>query len=218
MKKKLFGFILVILCCSCDGYYEYSGQVKSKETNAPLPNVKVTFSCYETALTDSLGYFTIETIIPGPAVKKDLLFYKDGYIPYVSYSQNEDIIFLKTQNKTEEIKDISDQKRFNIYRVNMILVSLINIFTLIMVFVLKKIRYKFIWTVAILLSTISVNYSVLSSSLSVDFFKFIIPLKMTCLGTWIIIFIPIGSVIFWGLFFYRVKRNTLNVGLNKSHN
>jgi hypothetical protein len=203
--KKVIPLLSLILLCSCDGYYDYDGYVLSKETLTPLDSVHVIFSCYDTVVTDSNGYFKLQTIIPGPAVDKDLLFIKEGYINSVSYSSEKDTIYLQKQDGLDRTVDLSEKTKKNIYRIDLLIVGVLNIMTLIMIFLLKKIRRKFIWTVAILFTTVEFKYSLLNNSFSFIHLKFIIPLKITCFGTFISVFVPFGTLLFWGIYFFSQK-------------
>lgn len=175
MKKFILLFAFVILLfTSCDRMFVLSGRVVAENTGKGIPYAGIITSEADSIKTDSLGNYYVNHFGPGSQSDKvELLISKKGYeTKYVDLGKGHGFTDLvhklkpSTQQFTPKLPS-SLVKGFYIY--NKYISNIIALFTLLFILI-KRIRYKWLWVLAILFinATLKVNY--IDGGLSLDFF------------------------------------------------
>jgi len=214
MLKRILGLVILsFLLSSYDpAHYYLKGVVVDKTTLIPIDSVRISVREYSTLYTDSLGGFTIEQM--GGGSEFEVLFDRKGYEPNFlnfsnrKYDSDSTTIKLQPTNKVYKPALSQNQLRF-INTLIKIAFSLLNVLTLIFIFVNDKIHLRYVWILGILFLNLIFNllymdYSLLSYE--------IIHAPFFLEGYWnnpysLKIAVPIVSLAFWII--YLTKRSLI---------
>mgnify|MGYP000843671203 FL=1 len=210
MKKQLVYLIaLLLLQTSCDRVFTMSGHVIDELGN-PINNAKIVTSEKETLYSDSLGYFMLNLYGPGSySDKLEVLVTKKGYeTKYFDLSQQKDIHDLSLRMKTSNRELIPSYPKSTVrlfYLINLIITNLFIISTLFFI-LYKKIKYKWIWMLLILVANITIQVNYINGHWNVDIGGLPFYLKHYAYYPFTIkIACPIISIVFWISYIYTQR-------------
>lgn len=228
MVKRILG--LVILSFILSSYdpprYHIGGTIVDQTTSIPIDSALLSLRERTWLYSDSLGKFEFTEM--GGGSDFEMLIERKGYEPkYIEFSvKNNDlentVIKLQPTNKVYKPALSQNQLRF-INTLIKIVFSLLNVFTLIFIFVNDKIRLRYLWISGILFLNLIFNLLYLDYSL-LSYEIIHAPFFLT--GYWnspyaLKIAVPIVSFAFWILYFSKrnlIKEYTLEIRNNsKSH-
>jgi hypothetical protein len=221
MLKRILGLVILsfILSSYDPAHYYLKGVVVDKITLIPIDSVLISVREYSTLYTDSLGGFTIEQM--GGGSDFEVLFERKGYEPKFlnfsnrKYDSDSTTIKLQPTNKVYNPALPRNQLRF-INTLIKIAFSLLNVFTLIFIFVNDKIRWQYFWIIGILFINLIFNLLYLDFNL-IGYEIIHAPFFLT--GYWnnpyaLKIAVPIVSLAFWIIYLTRrslIKEDTLEI-------
>lgn len=221
MLKRILGLVVLsfILSSYDPPHFYVKGVVIDQLSLVPIDSASVSVREYAVLYTDSLGGFIIEQM--GGGSDFELLVEKKGYEPkYLNFSignHNSDstTIQLQPTNKVYKPALSRNQLRF-INSLVKIVFSLLNVFTLIFIFINSGIRWQYIWISGILFINLVFNLLYLDFNL-ISYEIIHAPFFLT--GYWnnpysIKIAVPIISIVFWILYFTKrnlIKEYTLEI-------
>lgn len=228
MVKRILG--LVILSFILSSYdpprYQIGGIIVDQITSIPIDSALLSVRESTWLYSDSLGKFEFAEM--GGGSDFEMLIERKGYEPkYIEFSvKNNDlentVIKLQPTNKVYNPAFSRNQLRF-INTLIKIAFSLLNVFTLIFIFVKDKIRLRYVWILGILFLNLIFNLLYLDYSL-LSYEIIHAPFFLT--SYWnnpysLKIAVPIISIVFWILYFsWRnlIKEDTLEIrNYSKSH-
>jgi len=215
MLKRILG--LVVLSFIISSYdpprFCLKGVVVDKITSVPIDSALISVGEYFTLFTDSFGGFTIDQM--GGSPDFELLIEKKGYEPEIlnfsNRNYNSDSTLIKLQATNTVYKPAFNRNQLRIANsLIKITFSLLNILTLIFIFINSEIRWKYIWITGILF--INLIFNLLYLDFNLTSYEIIhAPFFMT--GYWnnpytLKIAVPIVSIFFWIL--YLTKSLSIN--------
>ena len=228
MLKRILGLVILsfILSSYDPPHYYLKGVVVDKTTLKPIDSVLISVREYSTLYTDSLGGFIIDQM--GGGSEFEVLFERKGYEPKFSnfsnrhFDSDSTTIKLQPTNKVYKPALSRNQLRF-INTLIKIVFSLLNVLTLIFIFVNDKIRLRYIWISGILFLNLIFNLLYLDYSL-LSYEIIHAPFFLT--GYWnnpysLKIAAPVVSIAFWILYLFKsnlIKEDVLEIRNDfKSH-
>lgn len=227
MLKRILGLVVLsfILSSYDPPHFYLKGVVVDKTTLIPIDSVLISVREYSMLYTDSLGGFIIEQM--GGGSEFEVLFERKGYEPkFLNFSNrnfDSDSTTIKLQPTNKFYKPVlsGNQLRF-INTLIKIAFSLLNVLTLIFIFVNDKIRLRYVWISGILFLNLIFNLFYLDNSL-LSYEIIHAPFFLT--GYWnspysLKIAVPIVSLAFWILYLttrYLIKEDILEIR-NESKN
>jgi hypothetical protein len=207
IKNILALLFLSIFLASCDKIYHSEGLVIDELTRLPIDSVKISIKELDSTYTDQSGRFGINKLVNYWSGDFEILLEKRGYktkhINFETFHLMRDSAIIeleKSENSSENIC-ISRETVSRMYYFNMYFISLLNILTLLFL-IIKKIRWKILWIIGILL----LNLTIFISFTDCSIIKWSIingPVYLT--HFWIYpysvkIVIPIMTITFWIIF------------------
>jgi hypothetical protein len=219
--KNIFLLLIVVSFAGCKKDISVSGRLISSVDSIPLDNARVywTSNDRKTTVSDSLGNFTISdrcTCMPY-CPELEMVFLEKGYeMTYADFTDSSDLnlknVVIKMAPATPTSRKFKETRTENLLKSLNGLISLLNIFTLTMIF-LNKFKYKTIWILAIAFLSFTIKYNYLSERLEFYPISFFIQLRMSHFG-WYLYYIPLPTIFFWIYYFYKkAKGNTILVNL-----
>lgn len=208
-------FFLLVFLTSCDTGWSSKGVVIDKSTGHPIENAKIDVKGLGSTYTNEVGQYKIDTMIHGLAGQLEILVEKEGYrSKHVNFKtdkidrKNARIEMDKLETATEEF--CSNRKwvsRF--YYFNLYFLSLLNVLTIVFLIFKKKIKWRALWILGILLFNFTLFLSFTDCSI-VGFRIINGPIFLTHFWVYpysVKIVVPLVTLLFWGI--YLPKRNGL---------
>lgn len=225
MKYILF-VVTALFFFSCKKVISGSGKVVSAVDGKPLDYARVYWTNYsrQSIETDSLGNFQLgDTIKCFVCPDFELFSKREGYqTKYENFTDksgderhNLIITMTPSQNKQEE-REVKETYFENQLKSIAALVSLINLFTLVMI-TQAKLKRKFIWLLALLFLSLTIKYNYYTETIEYLPFSFFIQIRASPIG-WYLYYIPLPALIFWTYYFFKRKKGVdLLHGLRKKN-
>ncbi len=215
---------MVSVLVSCDTGFQSKGLVLDKSTQLPINNVKIDIKGRGITYTDSIGHYKIDTMIYGYAGNLEILVKKDGYkAKHVNFKldkikMDNALIELDKIENSVDIYYIKENRISQFYYFNLYCISLFTLLTLLFLIIKKKIKWKILWILAILL--INLTFFVSITDCSISDFK-IINSPFHLMKYWLNpysfkIVIPIFSIAFWILYFTKKSIIVIDDSMNSS--
>jgi len=217
MKKINQLFILVVICVlliSCDTKFSSNGVVIDQNTHQPVAGVKISIKDRDSTFTDNFGKYRIDKFIYGWAGDFEILLEKDGYkTKHINFNKgklqlvNAIIELEKSEGKPVYAVDRKYVK--TMFYFNKYVLSLLNLLTLLFVAIKKKVNYRFVWIMGILLLNPTFFISFTDLSL-VKFHLLNGPVYLThfYMYPYSLKFVfPVATILFWII--YLVKRDKI---------
>ena len=212
--KTLYVFILLlplILFCSCEGIIGGKGKVLSSVNSEPIDSVKIILSGGQVTYSNEKGEFENDNFVGCvPDCPSELIFYKKGFkTRHIDtrndYDNREKMIVYLDQETGEPVDYKINKIQYFLFYVALFF-SLLNIFTFIMILVMKT-KNKGLWAIASLLISLRLSYNFVNGSIEVEFLNFFLQIFTSIylnMG-WYVYFIPASSLAFWICFFLKRK-------------
>ncbi len=205
MKNAVLLLLIFFLLISCDTGFHSKGVVIDKATQLPIDSVKVNIKGLGFTYSDSLGRYEVDTVIKRYAGALELLLEKEGYavrhITFNSSDMKKDsalIVLEKAANRSGDYcvnrKYVSWMFYFNKY-----VLSLINILTLLFVVIKKRIKWRVVWIIGVLLFNVTLFVSFTDCSI-VKLYFLNGPVYLTHFGLnpySVKIVVPVVTIVFW---------------------
>lgn len=207
--SKYFGFVIVILALiSCDTGFHSKGLVIDKMTRLPIDSVTINIKNLDSVYTDCMGKYEIDMMIYGYAGELEILLSKQGYrTKHVNFKKDKiekdnaliemEILENSTEEYCVDLKRISQIRFFNKY-----FISLINILTLLFLILKKRVKWRILWILGVLILNFTIFISFVDCSM-MDFKPINGPVFLTHYWHYpfsIKIVIPITSIAFWSIY------------------
>ena len=214
MKKfnQLFTLVAICVCfISCDSGISFNGKVVDKNTHQPISGVRISIKDRDTTFTDSIGKHKYGKMFYGSFGDNEILLEKDGYqakhlnISKQRQQQFNAVVELE-KSKGTAVYSIDRKYLKAMFYFNKYVLSLLNVLTLIFVSLKKKIEYRSVWIIGILLLNLTLFYSFTDFSLV----KYHILNGPVYLTHYLVhpyslkIVIPVATILFWVI--YLIKR------------
>ena len=213
--KQLFTFVIIcVLFISCDTKFSSNGVVIDQNTRQPVVGVKISIKDRDSTYTDNFGKYRIDKFIYGWAGDFEILLEKDGYkTKHVNFNRGK----LQSANTTIELEKSEgksvcavDRKYVKtMFYFNKYVLSLLNLLTFLFVAIKKKVDYRFVWIMGILL--LNPTFFISFTDLSLVKFNFLNgPVYLTHFHMYpysLKFIIPLTSILFWII--YLVKRDKI---------
>jgi len=212
MISKYLGLVfLILVLISCDTGFYSNGLVIDKMTQLPIDSVTINIKNLDSVFTDSIGNYKIDTMIYGYAGECEILLSKHGYkTKHVNFKKykiekhNAIIEMEMLENSIEEscidLKRVSQMYFFNKY-----FISLINILTLLFLILKKRVKWRILWILGVLILNFTIFISFVDCNM-IDFKLINSPVFLT--HYWLYPFslkivIPFVSICFWSIYLIR---------------
>ncbi len=215
--RLFFIIIISVLLASCEGIVEGKGKIISSTDHKPIDSVFVYWTNYfeTTSYSDSIGNFKIGSFcgcVP-ECPELEVIFYKKGYTTkYVNLTKEynstnlADITIQLTPSNvpSEQIKEKSFGNFLQYFNT---VISLFNIFTLIMIFRVK-LKKKVLWILSLIFLSITIRYNYFTGDFKFQPFSFFLQYRFLVIYYigWYVYFIPTVAIIFWSCFFYKKRQ------------
>jgi len=209
---SLFGFLFY----SCDTGFYSTGRITDAATGFPVDSAKVSLKELNYTFTDSNGYYKVDTVIHKAAGQLELLIEKEGYkTRHVNFrndciDKRNSIITLERTDKEKDSSCLPRKLVSMMFYFNKYLISSINLLTLIFLFFKRKIKYRAIWIILVLLGNITLYISYTDCSI-VKMSVLNGPVYLTHFWVYpysVKIVIPLATLAFWGYYiFFRKNSN-----------
>jgi hypothetical protein len=216
MRKHL-GFVVAVLLLfvtiSCKREIGASGRVISATDGIPLDNASIDWVNYykTTVVTDSLGYFSIgDECRCIPDCPKLQVFvrekgYESQYFDLTGKSSpTANNLVLKLKPLLFAPKEFKETRKENLLKSLNALLSLVNIFTLVMI-ALSSMKEKVLWIVAVVFLSVTIKYNYFNEDTEVYPFSFFVQVRMSYIG-WYLFYIPVATISFWLYYFYKKRQ------------
>lgn len=214
MKNTFMLLTIAFLLTSCDTKFDSKGLVVDKLTKLPIHNVKINIKELDSTYTDSLGRFVINKFVNGWAGDFEILLEKEGYktrhINFETRNIKRDSAVIELEKLASDSESYCFDKKIisHIYYFNKYFLSFLNVLTILFL-IIKKIKWKIVWILGILLNNLTIWISY--TDCSIIKFHFINgPIYWTHFGMnpySFKIVIPIITLVFWTI--YLIKKNVL---------
>jgi hypothetical protein len=212
--KYILLVVAALLFVSCEKVVTGSGKVISAADGKPLDYARVYWTNYSrvSVETDSMGNFTIgDTIKCINCPDFELICKRQGYeTKYEDFTNKsgEDLHHLlikmtPSQNKKGE-REVKETYWENSLKSLAALISLINLFTLVMM-TQARLKHKTIWLLALLFLSVTIKYNYYNEDIQFLLLSFFIQIRASPIG-WYLYYIPLPALVFWSYYFFKRKK------------
>ena len=198
---------------SCDTGWSSKGVVIDKSTGLPIENAKIDIRGFRFIYTNDSGWFKIDTMIYGNVGPLEVLVEKEGYkSKHLNFKsdkvdmKNARIEMEKLEPPTAELC-ISRKWIPRFYYFNLYFLSLLNVSTIVFQIVKKRIKWRGLWILGIMLFNLALFISF--TDCSIASFRIINgPIFLTHYWVYpysVKVVIPIFTLMFWGIYLMNRK-------------
>lgn len=202
--------------CSCEGIVLGGGKIVSSKDQKPIDSVLVYWTNGKIkTYSDSSGMFKHEMFcgcVPD-CPDLELIFYKKGFeTKYLNFTKEyghaTDSIIVQLNPTVELDKEIKETGFETFLKYFNVLLSIFNIFTLVIICCVK-IKWKPLWIISCIFFSITLKYNYYNNEFDISFFSFFVQLRylqIYYIG-WYLFFIPVTTIAFW-LYYFNTKNQT----------
>ena len=213
MKKLNLLFITIIVCVllsSCDTGVSFNGQVVDKNTHKPIAGVRINVKDRDTTFTDSIGNYKYSRMMYGMFGDIDIMLEKKGYkAKHINLSAGNtpriDAVIELQKSDATTVNSVDRKYVKTMFYFNKYVLSLLNVLTLLFIIIHKKVEYRLVWILGILLFNLTFFFSYTDFSL-VKYLLLNGPVYLT--HYWVYPYslkfvIPIATILFWVLYLFK---------------